>query len=125
MPFEPFFGDFIGFQVGGNSTIEVNYLKIKEKQKTVEIPKLMITGYKFLAATSEVMSGIPIQLHVTVKNTSKEILRDISFKVELPPGIILNGEDAVQIPIIEQNKEANLTFDFYPTKRVFKQRNPC
>jgi hypothetical protein len=36
MPFKTFFGDYIGFQVSNNSTINVDYLRISELKKTIQ-----------------------------------------------------------------------------------------
>jgi len=40
MPFKPFFGDNIGFQVGGKSTIQVDYLRISEIIQVHKEPEL-------------------------------------------------------------------------------------
>jgi hypothetical protein len=88
MPFEPFFGNLLGFQVGENSTIMVDnidiaYLDKKEESKS----KVLIMDYRFNTNNDKVSIGKPVTLTLNVTNVGDKNADHLDIKYELPKDV--------------------------------------
>lgn len=112
MPFEPFFGNLLGFQVGERSTImidniEIAYLdKIKESQS-----KVLIMDYKFNADNEKVSVGKAVTLSVNVSNVGEKDAENLSISYRLPQNIEV--VDFKNIKTLKSGEEQLVTLQFF------------
>lgn len=120
MPFEPFFGNMIGFQVGDLSTItidniEVIYLDQAEK----ETSKVLIMDYKFDITGDKVAVGKPVTLTVNMRNAGKKDADDLKITCKLPDNIEV--VDFRSFNSLKAGEEQLLMLQFYATKDYANQ----
>jgi hypothetical protein len=88
MPFEPFFGNMLGFQVAEKSTIMVDnidiaYLDKKEETKS----KVLIMDYKFNTNNDKVAIGKPVSLTLNVTNVGDKDANALDISYKLPSNV--------------------------------------
>ena len=115
MPFEPFFGNLIGFQVAENSTIrvdniEVAYLDKKEDTKS----KVLIMDYKFDTNSDKVSVGKPITLTLNIRNVGDKDASALSIKNMMPANIEV--VDFKTVTSLKKGEEQLVTLQFFATK---------
>ncbi|MBE9468630.1 MAG: caspase family protein [Bacteroidetes bacterium] len=115
MPFEPFFGNLLGFQVAENSTMLVDYIRVsylgKEKK---EIPKVLIMDYKFITSSEKATIGKPITLKLSLKNISNVLANNIELNFSFPENIeVLNSEI---LDKLDAQEEKNISVQFFANK---------
>ncbi|MBN2214164.1 MAG: caspase family protein [Bacteroidales bacterium] len=103
MPFKPFFGNFIGFQVSENSSILVDYLKISElRQLNInEPPDIFIKEPLKMNYATSVGNAYKIpekEITLTGKVTDDGGVYDLSINNKEIP-LKLDGEFTVNIPL--------------------------
>lgn len=112
MPFEPFFGNGIGFQVAEKSSVQIDYLKVWQLNSgnNPQLPLIAITNENLSSATGEVISGQSVKLKFTVVNKSKEEANNIKLLYTLPANVLLlESETNLQLKAGEQ-KDVELLF---------------
>ncbi len=88
MPFEPFFGNLVGFQVAENSTIMVDnidiaYLDNKKESKS----KVLIMDYKFNTNSDKVSIGKPVTLTLNVTNVGDKDADGLAINYKVPDNV--------------------------------------
>lgn len=112
MPFEPFFGNGIGFQVAEKSSTQIDYLKVWQLTTGAEaqLPKLAITSEKFSSASGLIASGQSVKLNFTLSNKSSEDANNVKLLYTLPANILLlESETNLQLKAGAQ-REVELVF---------------
>jgi uncharacterized repeat protein (TIGR01451 family) len=88
MPFEPFFGNLLGFQVAENSTIMIDNIEIAYLDKISEAQsKVLIMDYKFSSKSDRVSIGKAITLTLNVTNVGEKDANNLVFNFVLPPNV--------------------------------------
>jgi hypothetical protein len=103
MPFKPFFGNYIGFQVSENSSILIDFLKISElRQLNVnEPPDIFIKEPLKINYSTSVATAYKIpekEITLTGKVTDDGGIHDLYINNKETP-VKLNGEFIVKIPL--------------------------
>lgn len=115
MPFEPFFGNMIGFQVGDLSTIAVDNLEvIYLDQAETEISKVLIMDYKFDIAGDKVAVGKPVTLTVNLKNAGQKDASDLKIGYKVPDNVEV--VDFKVVNSLKAGEDQLITLQFYATK---------
>jgi hypothetical protein len=115
MPFEPFFGNLIGFQVAENSTIRVDnidiaYLDRKEGARS----KVLIMDYKFNTNTDKVSIGKPVTLTLNVTNVGDRDASPLTIKYKLPENVeVVNFNSVTEL---KKGEEQLITLQFFAGK---------
>lgn len=112
MPFEPFFGNGIGFQVAEKSSVQIDYLKvwILSSNTKPQIPTLAITNESFSSSTGAIAPGQSVKLTFTVNNQSTEDANNIKLLYSLPSNVLLlESETNLQLKAGAQ-REVELMF---------------
>jgi len=88
MPFEPFFGNLIGFQVAERSTIAIDNIEIAylDNIKT-EKSKVLIMDYKFNTDKNKVSVGKAVTLTVNVSNVGDKDAQGLQINYKLPQNV--------------------------------------
>lgn len=123
MPFEPFFGNLIGFQVGDNSTIaidniEIAYLDRSDEEKS----KVLIMDYKFNTISDKVSIGKAVTLTVNVTNVGKKDATNLTIKYRVPENVEVL--DFSKISSLKAGEEQLLTLQFFANKNYTGQDIP-
>ncbi len=118
MPYEPFMGKNIGFQVGKKSSIRVDYIKVSELINTASFnpTQLMIMNYDFASSTGEFERGAPVTLELKLQNTGETAIEKATVEFLLPNGTKYIGNKTIDLQNIETGKEVNAKFQFYAEK---------
>jgi Caspase domain len=117
MPFEPFFGNLLGFQVAENSTILIDYIHVSylgKEEEIAEKSKVLIMDYEFSTETEKIVTGTPITLKVNVKNIGDNLVENISFDYKLPENIEV--VDFKSIEKLDAEEEKVISLQFFATK---------
>jgi uncharacterized repeat protein (TIGR01451 family) len=115
MPFEPFFGNLIGFQVAENSTIMVDNIEIAYLDKVKDTKsKVLILDYKFNAGNDKVSVGKPVTLTVNLSNVGDEDANNIDISYKLPENIEV--VDFKKINTLKKGEEQLLSLQFFANK---------
>jgi uncharacterized repeat protein (TIGR01451 family) len=115
MPFEPFFGNLLGFQVGDNSTIMVDHIEIAYLDEAMEEKsKVLIMDYKFITNSDKVAVGKAVTLTVNVTNVGNKDATDLSISYKVPENIEVL--DFKKVPSLKAGEEQLLTLQFFATK---------
>ena len=118
MPFEPFFGNGIGFQVAEKSSTQIDYLKVWQIYTGAEaqLPKLAITNEKFSSASGLIAAGQSVKLNFTISNKSSEDANNVKLLYSFPANILLlESETSVQIKAGAQH---DVELVFYVNKGI-------
>lgn len=115
MPFEPFFGNLLGFQVAENSTIRVDNIEIAYLDKAAEgKSKVLIMDYKFDSNSDKVSVGKPVTLTLNVSNVGDKDASDLKINYKLPANIEV--VDFKNVTALKKGEEQLLTLQFFATK---------
>ena len=94
MPFEPFFGNLVGFQVAENSTIRVDHIDIAYLDKKEDAKsKVLIMDYKFDINTDKVSIGKPVTLTLNVRNVGDKDASALKINYKKPVTSLKKGEE--------------------------------
>lgn len=115
MPFEPFFGNLMGFQVAENSTIMVDYLDVNylDKKKDSE-SKVLIMDYKFDANNNKVSIGKPVTLTLNITNVGEKDANPLTINYKLPANIEV--VDFKTVPSLKSGEAQLITLKFFASK---------
>jgi len=118
MPFEPFMGKNIGFQVGKKSAIRVDYLKVSELINTAEFnpSQLMIMDFNFTSSTGEFKRGVPVTLELSLKNTGETAIEKTTVEFLLPNNTKYVGNKSTTLESVEPGKNEKVEFQFFVEK---------
>jgi hypothetical protein len=115
MPFEPFFGNLLGFQVAENSTIRVDNIQIAYLDKAVDgKSKVLIMDYKFNSTNDKVSIGKPVTLTLNVTNVGDKDASGLTISYKLPANVEV--VDYKNISALKKGEEQLLTLQFFATK---------
>jgi hypothetical protein len=115
MPFEPFFGNLLGFQVAENSTIRVDNLEVAYLDKAAEgKSKVLIMDYKFDSSTSKVSVGKPVTLTLNVTNVGDKDAPSLSINYKLPSNIEV--VDFKNVTSLKKGEAQLLSLQFFANK---------
>lgn len=116
MPFEPFYGNLMGFQVAENSTILIDYFNVSYLDKEeVTKSKVLIMDYNFSTASETVKKGLPVTLKLNLKNVGNKDAGSLNIKFKLPENI-----DIVNFKTIEnlkQSEEQIISIQFFANEK--------
>jgi hypothetical protein len=115
MPFEPFFGNLMGFQVGDRSAIMIDNIGIAYLDKKTESKsKVLIMDYKFNANNEKVSVGKPVTLSVNIRNVGEKDAGNLAINYNLPKNIEV--VDFKNVKALGKNEEQILTLQFFANK---------
>jgi hypothetical protein len=115
MPFEPFFGNLLGFQVAENSTIRVDNLEVAYLDKAAEgKSKVLIMDYKFDSSTSKVSVGKPVKLTLNVTNVGEKDAPSLAINYKLPSNIEV--VEFKNVTSLKKGEEQLLSLQFFANK---------
>lgn len=112
MPFEPFFGNGIGFQVAEKSSVQIDYLKVWKltSDSNVQLPSIEIKNENFTSKSGTIAPGESVKLNFSVLNKSKEDANNIKLIYTLPANVLLlESQTHMQLKAGEQ-KDVELLF---------------
>jgi len=91
MPFEPFFGNGIGFQVAAKSSVQIDYLQVWQlsDNNTNKLPLLAINNESFSSTTGKVSAGETVSMKFSLKNESAIDANNLKLRYSLPESIML------------------------------------
>ncbi len=91
MPFEPLFGNGVGFQVAEKSAVQIDYLMVWQlaSGSTTGNLDLNIRDESFSSASGKITAGETVRLKYTLVNPSGEDANNIKLLYTLPPDIML------------------------------------
>jgi len=123
MPFEPFFGNLIGFQVPDYSTIMVDFIEIAYLDKKEETKsKVLIMDYKYDTDQDKVSVGKPVTLTVNVTNVGDKDADEITINYKLPDNIEV--VDFKPVTSLKKGEEQLITLQFYATRDFTETKIP-
>ncbi len=115
MPFEPFFGNLLGFQVGDNSTIMIDHIEIAYLDEVKEEKsKVLIMDYKFITGSDKVAIGKAVTLTVNVTNVGNKDATNLSISYKVPENVEV--VDFKKVPSLKAGEEQLLTLQFFANK---------
>ena len=115
MPFEPFFGNLLGFQVAENSTIMIDNIDIAYLDKRNEgKSKVLIMDYKFNSNSDKVSIGKPVTLTLNVTNVGDKDADGLAINYKLPANVEV--VDFKTIPTLKTGEEQLLTLQFFANR---------
>lgn len=120
MPFEPFFGNGVGFQVAEKSSVQIDYLKVWQlpSGEVDKLPQIIIAGETFSAPAGSITAGSPASLKLKVKNLSATDANNIKLLYTLPENVmLLESKTDLQL---KANEEKEVELVFYINKNYEK-----
>jgi uncharacterized repeat protein (TIGR01451 family) len=115
MPFEPFFGNLIGFQVAERSTIAIDNIDIAYLDNVKsEKSKVLIMDYKFDADKNKVSVGKPVKLTVNVSNVGDKDAENLDINYKLPPNVEVVGFK--KLSTLKKGEEQLMDLQFFANK---------
>jgi hypothetical protein len=115
MPFEPFFGNLIGFQVAENSTIRVDNLDIAYLDKAGDKKsKVLIMDYKFNTKNDKVSIGKVVTLTLNVTNVGDKDANELLINYKLPPNVEV--ADFKSVPALKKGEEQLINLQFFANR---------
>jgi len=115
MPFEPFFGNLLGFQVGDNSTIMVDHIDIAYLDELKQVKsKVLIMDYNFNTTSDKVAIGKTVTLTVNITNVGEKDADNLLINYKVPENIEV--VDFKRIPSLKAGEEELLTLQFFANK---------
>jgi uncharacterized repeat protein (TIGR01451 family) len=100
MPFEPFFGNGIGFQVAERSSVQIDYLKVWQlsSDANFQLANLNVSNENFSSVSGKIAVGETVKMSFNVKNQSAEDANNVKLIYTLPSNILLlESKTALQI----------------------------
>jgi hypothetical protein len=115
MPFEPFFGNLIGFQVPENSTIRIDNIDIAylDKVETTK-SKVLIMDYKFNTNSDKVSIGKPVTLTINVTNVGDKDADKLDISYKLPPNVEV--VDFKSVPGLKKGESQLVNLQFFANR---------
>ena len=112
MPFEPLFGNGIGFQVAEKSSVQIDYLKVWQLSSTInsQLPDLKISNQSFSSNSGKIIPGETVRMKFTLKNTTLENANNIKLLYTLPAEIMLLESNSNLQIMAGSEKEIELVF---------------
>ena len=112
MPFEPFYGNLMGFQVAENSTILIDYFNVfyLDKEEATK-SKVLIMDYNFSTVSETVKKGLPVTLKLNLKNVGNKDAESLNIKYNLPENI--DVVDFKTIESLKKDEEQIISLQFY------------
>lgn len=91
MPFEPFFGNGIGFQVGEKSSVQIDYLHVwlLAGEKPAEVPILTASNETITSTSGNILPGETISIKFTLTNSSRFAAHNLKLRYSFPPDLML------------------------------------
>jgi hypothetical protein len=115
MPFEPFFGNLLGFQVAENSTIMIDDIDIAYLDKaSAEKSKVLIMDYKFDTNDDKVSIGKPVTLTLNVTNVGDKDADNLVINYKVPENIEV--VDFKSVPSLKKGEEQLLSLQFFASR---------
>ena len=116
MPFEPFYGNLMGFQVAENSTILIDYFNVSylDKEEATK-SKVLIMDYNFSTASETVKKGLPVTLKLNLKNVGNKDAESLNIKFNLPENIDI--VDFKTIENLKQSEEQIISLQFFANEK--------
>jgi len=115
MPFEPFFGNLVGFQVAENSTIRVDHIDIAYLDKKEETKsKVLIMDYKFNISNDKVSIGKPVSLTLNIRNVGDKDASSLMINHKMPANIEV--VDFKPVKSLKAGEEQLVTIQFFASK---------
>jgi uncharacterized repeat protein (TIGR01451 family) len=115
MPFEPFFGNLLGFQVAEKSTIVVDNLDIEYLDNAkADKSKVLIMDYKFNVEKNKAAIGKPVTLTVNVTNVGEKDADNLHISYKLPEKVEV--VDFKKVESLKKGEEQLLSLQFFATK---------
>ena len=115
MPFEPFFGNLVGFQVAENSTIRVDHIDIAYLDKKEETKsKVLIMDYKFNISNDKVSIGKPVSLTLNIRNVGDKDAASLKIDHKLPANVEV--VDFKPVTSLKKGEEQLVTIQFFASK---------
>jgi hypothetical protein len=112
MPFEPFFGNGIGFQVAERSAVQIDYLKVWQLtyHKEDAVPSILIANERVSSPLGTIAPGSSVRISFTVANKSNIDANNLKLIYTLPEKVLLlESENAFQLQA-GREKEVELLF---------------
>jgi len=112
MPFEPFFGNGIGFQVAAKSSVQIDYLHVWQLSDgtTGQLPTLALTNEVFATQSGVIAPGETVSMKFTLTNNSKAEANNVKLRYTLPTSVmLLESKSDIQLGAGAQ-KEVELVF---------------
>ncbi len=118
MPFEPFFGNGIGFQVGELSSVQIDYLRVSQlkSENNDQMPLITITDPVYSSPTGQFKAGETINMKFSIKNESATNAMNLKLVYTLPSDIMLL-ESQTNVPV-KANSEKEVELVFYVNKNL-------
>lgn len=115
MPFEPFFGNLLGFQVAENSTIRIDKIEVAYLDQVTEgKSKVLIMDYKFDSNSDKVSVGKPVTLTLNLSNVGDRDANDLSISYKLPKNV--EAVEFKNISSLKKGEEQLISLQFFATK---------
>jgi uncharacterized repeat protein (TIGR01451 family) len=115
MPFEPFFGNLVGFQVAENSTIRVDHIDIAYLDKKEDTKsKVLIMDYKFNSNDQKVSVGKPVTLTLNIRNVGDKDASSLSISNKVPANVEV--VEFKPVTSLKKGEEQLITLQFFATK---------
>ncbi|HAM10437.1 MAG: hypothetical protein A2X05_12585 [Bacteroidetes bacterium GWE2_41_25] len=115
MPFEPFFGNLVGFQVAENSTIRVDHIDIAYLDKKEDAKsKVLIMDYKFDINTDKVSIGKPVTLTLNVRNVGDKDASALKINYKIPANIEV--VEFKPVTSLKKGEEQLISLQFFANK---------
>jgi len=121
MPFEPLFGNGIGFQVAERSSVQIDYLKVWQLASTqnAQLPTIAVLNENITSASGKLATGETIRMKFTVKNQSTDDANNIKLIYTLPSEVmLLESKTSLQL---KAGAQEDVEFVFYINKGYDKE----
>jgi hypothetical protein len=116
MPFEPLFGNGIGFQVAEKSSVQIDYLKVWQLSSATkaQLPDASISKENLSSNSGKIIPGETVRMKFTIKNPSAEDANNIKLLFTLPADImLLESKTSLQL---KAGSEQEVELVFYINK---------
>jgi len=116
MPFEPLFGNGIGFQVAERSSVQIDYLMVWQLQidKKSQLPNLSASEPVYSSASGKINPGETVKMKYSLKNITIEHANNIKLLYAFPAEImLLESKSNLQL---KAGEETELELTFYINK---------
>lgn len=118
MPFEPLFGNGVGFQVAEKSSVQIDYLHVWQLSdgSTGQLPLLAISNELFSSSSGTIAPGETVSFKFNLSNSSTNDANNIKLRYILPTSVmLLESKSDLQLKA-GANKEVELVF--YVNKNI-------
>ncbi len=119
MPFQPFYGNLMGFQVAENSSIMIDYFKVTYLDKLeLTKSKVLIMDYKTSTESDKVKIGLPVKLTVNLKNVGDKAAENLDIKYVVPKNIEVTAFNSIKK--LNPGEEQLVTLQYFANKEYKK-----